>query len=105
MPDPYFEGAADYEAGLPELRSPRLLLRPLREADDPALVYLFSDERSLETWFRPPFETSSDAREYRQTLQEGFERRSLFIWGVFVPRNEGEDELVLARTNGPRSEV
>jgi len=92
MPDPFFEGADDYETGLPTLRTARLQLRPLTPADDPQIVDVFSDERSLETWFRPPLASVDQARAYRDTLQEGFGRRSLFIWGVF-PTEEADGTL------------
>ena len=81
------------ERHLPVLRTPRLVLRPLRQEDDPSLVEIFSDPRALETWFRPPFTTLEQAREYRGTLHEGFRRRSLFIWGIFAGHDEGEAPL------------
>ena len=91
MPDPFFGDATSYETDLPTLRGPRLVLRPLRQSDDPAIVDLFADERSLETWFRPPFTSVEHARDYRVTLQVGFERRTLFIWGAFAPAGAGDD--------------
>ncbi|HLA64570.1 MAG TPA: GNAT family N-acetyltransferase [Rhodothermales bacterium] len=82
MPDPFAPGST-YADALPALPTPRLLLRPLTEDDDAALVHLFSDERSLETWGTPGFASLDDARAYRAALEEGFGRRVLFIWGVF----------------------
>lgn len=93
MPDALFNGLFDYERDLPVLRTPRLVLRPLRSSDDSSLVEIFSDPRSLETWFRAPFNTVEKAREYRATLHEGFRRRSLFIWGVFAGHDEDDAPL------------
>ena len=40
-----------------ELRTPRLLLRPLREADAPALFAIFSDPGVMRYWSTPPWES------------------------------------------------
>ncbi len=94
MSDPFFGDATNYETDLPTLRGERLTIRPLTEADDAAIVKLFSDERSLETWFRPPYTSIQQAQEYRGTLQTGFERRTLFVWGIFASADgSGEGPL------------
>jgi RimJ/RimL family protein N-acetyltransferase len=94
-PDPFPEPTARYADVLPPLRTERLRLRALTAADDPAIVVLFSDERALETWAHPPFTSRADARAYRARLEEGFQRRALFVWGVFAPDGgEGDGTLV-----------
>ncbi len=81
MTDPFPD--APYAEALPPLATPRLQLRALTEADDPAIVALFSDEAALATWTHPPFTSLDDARAYRAQLDEAYRRRASFIWGVF----------------------
>ncbi len=81
MSDPF--GHAVSASALPALDTPRLHLRPFTEADDPAILTLFSDPKSLETWTVDTFTTLDDARAYRESLEVGFARRSVFAWGVF----------------------
>lgn len=74
-PDPF-------AGGLPALDTPRLHLRALAPADDEALLALFSDERSLETWITTGPWTLGDARVFRERADAGVASRSSFIWGV-----------------------
>lgn len=94
MPDPFPDASASYSDAVPPLRTPRLLLRALTVADDPAVQILFSDAVALKTWGHPPFTSLDDARAYRAQLEVGFQRRYLFVWGVFVPENTGDGPLV-----------
>jgi ribosomal-protein-alanine N-acetyltransferase len=57
------------------LRTPRLLLRPLRESDAPALFVIFSDPRVTRYLSRPPWDTIDKAFDLiakdRQSLAKG----------------------------------
>ena len=77
-------------AGLPTLDTPRLRLRALAPADDEALLALFSDERSLETWITTGRWTLDDARAFRESAAAGAAARSSFIWGVFEREAAGD---------------
>lgn len=76
--------------GLPALDTPRLHLRVLTGADDEALLALFSDERSLETWITTGRWTLDDARAFRASADAGIAARSSFIWGVFERNAAGD---------------
>ena len=88
-PDPFPDPDAAYADALPPIRAARLLLRAFAPPDDPAIQALFSDERALKTWTHPAFASIDDARAYRARLAEGFQRRSLFVWGAFEPGDAG----------------
>ncbi|MDX1419566.1 MAG: GNAT family N-acetyltransferase [Rubricoccaceae bacterium] len=88
-PSDPFPAATPYAAGLPPIRTPRLLLRALTAAEDPGILALFSDETALETWTHPPFTSLDDARTYRAMLETAFVRRAAFTWGVFEGEGEG----------------
>ncbi|QDQ25466.1 GNAT family N-acetyltransferase [Chitinimonas arctica] len=45
------------------LTTPRLLLRPLRDADAPALFAIFSDPRVMRYWSTPPWPTLEEAHK------------------------------------------
>jgi len=76
--------------GMPTLDTARLRLRPLAPADDEALLALFSDERSLETWIPTGRWTLDDARDYRAKTAADAAARTSFVWGVFERGDAGD---------------
>ncbi|HLA64569.1 MAG TPA: GNAT family N-acetyltransferase [Rhodothermales bacterium] len=83
-PDPFGDA-------LPTLDTPRLRLRTIRPADDPALFAVFGDEEALRYWSRPPFVDVDEASAYRGKIESGFASRTLFQWGVTLRET---DELI-----------
>jgi [ribosomal protein S5]-alanine N-acetyltransferase len=67
---------------LPVLSADRLVLRPLRAGDVPALFEVFSDAEVMRYWSTAPFGTEAEARELLRRIDDGFRARSLFQWGV-----------------------
>jgi ribosomal-protein-alanine N-acetyltransferase len=67
---------------LPTITADRIALRPLTEADVPALFAIFSEPQVMRYWSSPPLEGLNEAGELLAHIQDGFRRRALFQWGV-----------------------
>ena len=67
---------------LPTLIADRVRLRHLTEADVPALYAIFSDPEVMRYWSSPPMQSLQEANELWRKIQEGFESRRLFQWGI-----------------------
>src|SRR5215475_9620446 len=67
---------------LPTLPAPRAVLRALRSADVSALFTIFSDPEVMRYWSRPPLADMAAAEALLREIQDHFERRTLFQWGV-----------------------
>lgn len=80
------ERRANFDVGpiLPELRSKRVLLRWLTEADVPALFTIFGNAEVTRYWSHPPFQDHSDAAALLADIHAHFRERSLFQWGAVV---------------------
>ena len=76
-PDPFADG-------LPTLAADRLRLRPLRDADLPALVAIFGDADHLRYWSHGPLADLDAAREYLGGITAGWRERAFFQWGIDV---------------------
>jgi RimJ/RimL family protein N-acetyltransferase len=72
----------DWGEELPTLAASRVVLRPLRSDDVPALYEIFSDREALRYWSWTPFTELAAAEELFLEIQEGFRQRTLFQWGV-----------------------
>lgn len=79
MSAPAFE---DYARELPVLESERLRLRPLTEADVPALFAIFSDPEVTRFWSSPPLEAEADAATLLREIHEEYARGELLEWGL-----------------------
>ena len=73
-----FEGLEE----LPMLETERLVLRPVTEADAPALFDVFSDAEVMRYWSRPPMTSMDQARAFVTEIQAHWHARSLFQWGI-----------------------
>ena len=67
---------------LPTLRTPRVTLRPLTEADVADVFSVFADPMVLRYWDGPLMATHQDALQYIERIHYGFRRRELLQWGV-----------------------
>ncbi len=79
MPEP-----KDHDWGdeLPQLRAPRLTLRPLGPGDVPDLFEIFSDPEVARYWSSPPFVELAEAEALLADIEESFRERTLFQWGI-----------------------
>ena len=67
---------------LPTLRTERLALRWLTDADVPALYEIFSDAVVTRYWSRPPLPHAAAAAALLAEIRRGFAERTLFQWGI-----------------------
>ena len=67
---------------LPTIPAGRVRLRPLADADVPALFAVFSDEQVMRYWSRPPMRDVAEAEALLANIRSSFAERSLFQWGV-----------------------
>lgn len=66
----------------PVLGTPRLTLRPLREADVAALFQIFSNPEAMRYWSSPPMKDVADAESLLREIQRYAEAETLFQWGI-----------------------
>ena len=76
---------------LPTIRGGGTLLRQLTGDDVAALFAVFSDPDVMRYWSHPPLVHVSEAAAYLEDIRIGFERRSLFQWGLC---REGDDRVI-----------
>jgi len=76
---------------LPILDTPRLKLRPLAEADVPALFAIFRDPESMRYWTHPAMTDVAEAEALLREIQHHAEAETLFQWGIA----RREDDLVI----------
>lgn len=69
-------------AALPEIFGTRILLRPIRDDDAPAIFAIFGDPEVVRYWSSGPQRELSDARRLIREIAELFARRILFQWGI-----------------------
>jgi [ribosomal protein S5]-alanine N-acetyltransferase len=76
--DPHFE----WGDALPELRGKRIRLRPVHDADAPAILAVFGDPEVMRYWSTAPMPDLDAARALIDEIRENFARRSLFQWAI-----------------------
>lgn len=64
------------------LRTPRLALRPVRDADAPALFAIFSDRDVMRHWSRPPMTDPDEAVALVRDIQAGCARGEALQFAV-----------------------
>lgn len=67
---------------MPPLAGGRVVLRPIDEADAPALLSIFGDPEVVRYWSRPPLADLAAAGGFLDEMQEDFFRRRGFHWGI-----------------------
>jgi [ribosomal protein S5]-alanine N-acetyltransferase len=77
---------------LPTLLTPRLRLRPLEEADVPALFALFSNPAALRFWGHAPFSSIAEAQALVQEARAHAREGTNLRWGV--ERQDAPDRLI-----------
>lgn len=67
---------------MPRLAGGRVVLRPIDEADAPAVLAIFGDAEVVRYWSRPPLGDLAAASTFLDEMQEDFFRRRGFHWGI-----------------------
>jgi len=74
-------------SSIPELKTQRLVLRPLKLSDGPAWFDIFSDARVMQYWSREPVENLAEARALLQQELDWFESGSSMTWGIALAQS------------------
>jgi RimJ/RimL family protein N-acetyltransferase len=93
---------------LPTLGSGRVKLRALTEDDAPALFAIFGDPQVARYWSSPPLEELAGALELVREIQDYFDKKTLFQWGVIGPDSDvviGTCTLYRIETKHRRAEI
>jgi [ribosomal protein S5]-alanine N-acetyltransferase len=77
-----FTAMLQFPFPFPELRTQRLLLRPVRDADAPAILRLYSDMRVMEFRGEPLFTDISQAQQLIFHWRKIFAAESGLRWGI-----------------------
>jgi len=75
-------------AQLPTLDAGPFALRMIRPDDDADLFAIFGDPEVMRYWSRPAFEDLQAARDLALEIQQCFDSRSLFQWGLVRPEDD-----------------
>lgn len=75
----------------PHLSTPRLLLRQIRPTDAQAIFEVFSDQDVMEFDSHPLYSSITDAEDFIQKLQIGYEQRQNLRWGISLV---GDDTVI-----------
>ena len=66
----------------PELRTTRLLLRRLTDADVRGLYMMRSDERVMQFIGREPAQALNEIEKFIQQVNEGIDKNEAILWGI-----------------------
>ena len=75
----------------PILESQRLTLRPLADADVPALFAIFNDPEAMRYWARPAMTDVAEVEALLREIRSYAEKATLFQWGIA----RREDDVVI----------
>ena len=75
----------------PVLETPRLRLRPLEDADAPALFAIFADPEAMRYWARPAMTDTAEVEALLREIRSYAEKETLFQWGIA----RRDDDLVI----------
>lgn len=67
---------------LPTIKSKRVLLRRITEADLDALFMIFSDPQVMRYWSTPPLADMNAARELLSEIQDSVRQGTFLKWGI-----------------------
>lgn len=84
----------DWGDALPTLATERLRLRHVTAADLEALFAVFGDPEVMRYWSHGAWTERSQAEAYRKSIQDHFEARTLFQWGIA----RAEDDRLIGTT-------
>jgi ribosomal-protein-alanine N-acetyltransferase len=78
----------DASPEFPTLISARVILRPLRLADAPDILRVFSDPAAMRYWSSPPMSSPVEATRLIEEIQARQAQSDFFQWGVVKPEND-----------------
>jgi [ribosomal protein S5]-alanine N-acetyltransferase len=84
----------EWGSALPVIPAGRVTLRPLRDADVPALFEIFGDVEAMRFWGSPPLQDLAAAHALLDDIRRHFAARTLFQWGVA----RSDDDAVIGTT-------
>ena len=67
---------------LPTIEAGPFAFRMLGEGDVEDLFAIFGDVETMRYWSHEAFETIEQARNYLRQIEDGFDKRTLFQWGL-----------------------
>ncbi len=79
---------------MPRIDGGRVRLRPLVDADVPALFAIFGDREVMRYWSSPALSSIAAARELLDDIHRQFATKTLFQWGV----TRADDDRVIGTT-------
>lgn len=88
------EPTFDWGEALPVLEGVRVRLRPLGDADVPALFAIFGDVEAMRYWGTPALADLDGARDLLEDIRRHFAAKTLFQWGVA----RRDDDAVIGTT-------
>ena len=72
----------------PELRTARLLLRPVRDSDDEVIFLLRSDDWVNKYLDRQPAQTIDDARKHIEKIRDGYSKGTAYYWVIITSQKQ-----------------
>jgi [ribosomal protein S5]-alanine N-acetyltransferase len=93
---------------LPTIEGERVCLRWLNDDDVNALFSIFSDPKVMQYWSSLPLEDTKAAQELLAVIRDGFQRKTLFQWGISLYRDNtviGTCTLYHIDTRNRRAEI
>lgn len=85
-------------ASVPQIETPRLMLRGIRESDAEAIFATFSDAQTMEFYGELPHQSVEDSRELILRIAGWYAQREGIRWGITLrsPADEmdGADEVI-----------
>jgi len=93
---------------LPTINANRVSLRPITERDIDSLYNIFSDPEVMRYWSSPPIEDREAARRLLSDIQDMFQRRLYFQWGIARRTDDaliGTSTLFHVESNNHRAEI
>jgi RimJ/RimL family protein N-acetyltransferase len=93
---------------VPAIIANRVLLRPITEGDLDSLFDIFSDPEVMRYWSSPPLEDREAARKLLCDIQDKFQRKLYFQWGIARRTDNtliGTSTLFHIESNNHRAEI
>ena len=93
---------------LPTISANRVSLRPITERDIASLFDIFSNPEVMRYWSSPPLKDLEEARGLFNNIQDHFQRRLYFQWGIARQIDDtliGTSTLFHVESNNHRAEI
>jgi len=81
-------------ASVPQIETPRLMLRGIRASDAAAIFATFSDPQTMEFYGEEPHQSIEASRELIREIAGWYARREGIRWGITLRGAERADEVI-----------